>query len=482
MTIAVRHWRMQEIPAAEGLVSDNWTAATRYDHLLGEPIYEARNAEAGLEPPNGLQSVLVGVDGGIKGIPNSVGLSSRYASHSFSSSVFKISVFSYTLKYTGNYVSNSPEEIKANAEVVNQDAANPKTVSDVSANTPKTLNLSPFGLYSPTDSGRILTDLGLDKRNEDGVSLTDQFLATLLWDNQPSKSSTAVGEKEKKAAENNQKALDSLTDPNNTYTPDPAKRVQGQGNYEYEAVATRNILDMHVPPSEISWQYQQELIKNKVRGGWVIERWGENMIQIEASGTSGVFYHSKEGLTRVGAYSTYGFQEIMDLAQLYRNNGLSYDPVSGVVYTVGDVRIEYDGTVYIGSFDSFDIKESADKPFAFTYSFTFVGRGDSKNVVMLGHSVQNLAPSNTKENKILPSKSKRKPLSDHQVRAATKAAGDSATQGAKAEVEISGEGFSSWLNFNHSQRVPRSGDQIDVGAAEPVKQEQNILDDLSGFA
>lgn len=152
--------------------------------------------------------------------------------------------------------------------------------------------------------------------------------------------------------------------------------VPGQGMADFTSEEFQYILNMHIPPEEISFTYNQQLTKNKVRRGWKIENWGEDLISIEASGSSGAFYHGEVGITRVNAFATYGYIELMQLVQFYRNNGMSYDPVSGTIYVIGEVIISYDGKEYSGSFDSFDIRESADSPYRFNYQFTFVVRNE----------------------------------------------------------------------------------------------------------
>ena len=64
---------------------------------------------------------------------------------------------------------------------------------------------------------------------------------------------------------------------------------------------------------------------------------------------------------------------------------MTYDSKFDVVDVVGCIDLYYDGQVWQGSFDSFDLKESNDNPYRFTYSFVFVGRGINNTANMLGH-------------------------------------------------------------------------------------------------
>lgn len=174
-------------------------------------------------------------------------------------------------------------------------------------------------------------------------------------------------------------------EPGETNRPSTEVRL-GQGKYNYAEAKIKYSIDFHVPPNSINWQYQHALIKNKTRGGWKVERSPENLVTLEVEGTSGIFYHGDHGATRLHAKSSYGYKELMDLAQVYRNNGMSYDPISGVIYTIGEVLLYYDNAVYTGSFDAFDIKENESAPFKFDYNFTFVIRGEQGESNVMGHN------------------------------------------------------------------------------------------------
>lgn len=164
--------------------------------------------------------------------------------------------------------------------------------------------------------------------------------------------------------------------------------VPGQGMSTFKSEEVQYVIKMHIPPEELNFNYNQQLTKNKVRNGWNIESWGEDLVTIEASGSSGIFYISDLGITRLNAPQSYGYRELMEVLQFYRNNGMSYDPVSGTIYVIGEVIIAYDGKEYSGSFDSFDIRESVDNPYRFTYQFTFVARTElGSNARVRGHFV-----------------------------------------------------------------------------------------------
>lgn len=132
-----------------------------------------------------------------------------------------------------------------------------------------------------------------------------------------------------------------------------------------------------------SWQRNSNkiLAKNYIRNGIKTERWGEELEQISASGTCAAFYTQETGLTRFYRNQTPGFRNLLELIQVYRNNGCIYgrgykgndkSPSSNNrILDVGFVEILYGYELFRGTFDSFTLTEDASKPFNVEYSFTF---------------------------------------------------------------------------------------------------------------
>lgn len=137
-------------------------------------------------------------------------------------------------------------------------------------------------------------------------------------------------------------------------------------------------LFMYVNPSSKSTSYDHIVSDgSKTRDGYTIEFWGQQLETLTLSGTVGAFYVHQEGRggglavnTRRGSYA---YQQLMALYQMYRNNGYIYNR-DGRISLVGAVAIYYDGTIYTGSFNSFNITHSESKPFTLDYSFTFTVR------------------------------------------------------------------------------------------------------------
>jgi len=121
------------------------------------------------------------------------------------------------------------------------------------------------------------------------------------------------------------------------------------------------------------------------RNGPIIEYWGDNQDKISGSGKSGGFYAidvtnaNGPGITRWARNFSASWQNIQSLYLLYRSNGALFlkdglAPSFLNLSLVGSIYIYYDGTLYIGSFDSFNLTEDASAPFTAEYSFEFTVR------------------------------------------------------------------------------------------------------------
>jgi hypothetical protein len=128
---------------------------------------------------------------------------------------------------------------------------------------------------------------------------------------------------------------------------------------------------------------------NHSRTGPIVEHWGENQDKIEGSGKIAAFYAidmtnaSGPGLTRTARSASASYQNLMSLYLLYKNNATLWLSEFGdnqavvrdvALSVVGSIYIYYDGTLYLGSFDTFSITEADTAPFSLDYSFTFVVR------------------------------------------------------------------------------------------------------------
>lgn len=131
------------------------------------------------------------------------------------------------------------------------------------------------------------------------------------------------------------------------------------------------------------------------RNGPIVEHWGEAQMKISASGRLAGFYSLETGanpagsagngpgLTRTARNFSESYQNFLSMYLLYRNNagiwlentfaGEKY-PKANNLAMVGSIYIYYDNVLYLGSFDSFNVNESDDKPFSLEYDFAFTVR------------------------------------------------------------------------------------------------------------
>ena len=123
------------------------------------------------------------------------------------------------------------------------------------------------------------------------------------------------------------------------------------------------------------------------RSGPVIEHWGEGQDKISGSGKLAGFYAvdimdaTNPGLTRVARNWSMAYQNFLSLFLIYRNNGGLYTYDRSVdqygafnLTVVGSIYLFYDGILYLGSFDSFNLNESDTSPHTHDYDFEFTVR------------------------------------------------------------------------------------------------------------
>jgi len=132
---------------------------------------------------------------------------------------------------------------------------------------------------------------------------------------------------------------------------------------------------------------------NVGRNGPIIEHWGAQQTKISASGKLAAFLAldvgdspngsagNAPGITRMARNFSTSYQNFLSLYLIYRNNGTIYledlhrsRPQANNLAVVGSVYLYYDNVLYIGSFDSFNVSESDDKPYTLEYDFAFTVR------------------------------------------------------------------------------------------------------------
>lgn len=167
-----------------------------------------------------------------------------------------------------------------------------------------------------------------------------------------------------------------------------------------EINATKQLLDQmaNTPPLRLlvnprSFKIDAEKVisdGNFTRRGPLVEHWGDGQDKLEGSGKVAGFYAIDAtnpvgpGLNRSARSYSKSYQNLLSLWLLYRNNGgLHVWDTTGTdqfgnyqarLSMLGSIYIFYDGVMYVGSFDSFNLTETETASFSLEYSFTFTVR------------------------------------------------------------------------------------------------------------
>lgn len=145
-------------------------------------------------------------------------------------------------------------------------------------------------------------------------------------------------------------------------------------------------LVLFVNPKDLVIGQQQIVSNTYTRRGWINAAWGNQQATLSASGISSgfyFFYDGKGGITNKYRRKSPGFFNLMGIMAMFRNNGwyfmdgiknpsLFKDGTSRVINVMDSVKIEYDGSTYIGSFSTFTLNDLASNPYRLEYSFEFV--------------------------------------------------------------------------------------------------------------
>lgn len=145
-------------------------------------------------------------------------------------------------------------------------------------------------------------------------------------------------------------------------------------------------LVLFINPKELTIAQSHKFSSSYTRRGWVNSAWGNQQIVLTVSNVSPGFYfilENKGGITNYFRRKSAGFIHLMDIIGLYRNNGwyflngitnnnLFKDGYSRVINVMDNIKIEYDGSTYIGSFSTFSLNDIADRPYQIEYNFEFI--------------------------------------------------------------------------------------------------------------
>jgi hypothetical protein len=195
----------------------------------------------------------------------------------------------------------------------------------------------------------------------------------------------------------------------------PSQKVPSQRagtttrNLAHWFVPEVGIVPMFINPRQIRYNNKKLITKQRTKGGWVAQYWGEELTTLNIDGTTGTsgieginvlyeIYRAEQylfdpiALTMAADSSVSGLNDLIDQAAgnlgglgssvLNATSGLlGLDPTSQNILprdipslsaqALG-VELYYSGWVFRGWFDNFDFTESADKLGMFDYNFAFV--------------------------------------------------------------------------------------------------------------
>jgi hypothetical protein len=198
--------------------------------------------------------------------------------------------------------------------------------------------------------------------------------------------------------------------PNGIKFLEKQKAMIAQAQLKLDNMRNTPPLKMRVNPASFTVKGEKIVSDgNWSRNGPVIEHWGDAQDKISGSGKVAGFYSMYRndarmpGLTRTAKFFSESFQNFLSLFLIYRNNGGLYlqdkqgDAIRQNLSVVGTVYIYYDNTLYLGSFDSFNMTEDATAPHNLEYSFEFTVRAafllDRPNEQGFTYGAPNLFPS-----------------------------------------------------------------------------------------
>jgi hypothetical protein len=136
---------------------------------------------------------------------------------------------------------------------------------------------------------------------------------------------------------------------------------------------------LHVNPSSMSMNYAKQTERIQTKGGFVEQHWGEAARSVSFNMATGGFKRLFSGLSNVtgGGYDTEGtrretiaYDKFLDLLALFHNNGSIYDQTGQIAFQ-GILKISFDGGIYLGWFQTFNVTEAAEKPYQFDLTAEF---------------------------------------------------------------------------------------------------------------
>lgn len=129
-------------------------------------------------------------------------------------------------------------------------------------------------------------------------------------------------------------------------------------------------LYLHVNPQSMDFSYAKIIDRTETKGGFVEQHFGEELTSISASGSTGAFVSVQDGVTLYNRRNTIAYRKIMQLKDVFKNNGAVYNDRGSVEFR-GRIRIVFGGGIYDGFFTDFSFTESSEEPFNFQVNWSF---------------------------------------------------------------------------------------------------------------
>jgi hypothetical protein len=122
------------------------------------------------------------------------------------------------------------------------------------------------------------------------------------------------------------------------------------------------------------------------RQGWLSTLWGRNQQTLVANLSTAAFYVYGIGLSSFMRNFSLSFKNFVTFVGIFKNNGYYFykglqnrdffnsDP-GRVINVLDQVKINYDGVDYLGSFSNLTTDENTEMPFRFAFNFEFIVSG-----------------------------------------------------------------------------------------------------------
>lgn len=149
---------------------------------------------------------------------------------------------------------------------------------------------------------------------------------------------------------------------------------------------------LHVNPTSMQFTYAKTTPRQQTLAGFVEYHWGSNPTEISFNMATGGFVRLYSGLSNITGPTpsnsklpqnlravdvggtrreSIAYDKYLDMLALFHNNGAIYDSRGNIAFQ-GQILCIYDGGSWWGWFTNFSVEETAEKPYQFTLTTSFV--------------------------------------------------------------------------------------------------------------